>query len=117
MEGKEKGADQVGKEEGAAEAESLRGRRVRKHFPGSGWYLGTVEGRGADGGYLVLFDDALRHLLRINRLTEMPRGSGLAKFTVSPDSCATCRRSWWQPMRPAARSARPVARRLARRPG
>ena len=30
---------------------------MRKRFPGSGWYLGTVEGRGADGGYLVLFDD------------------------------------------------------------
>ena len=26
---------------------------------------------------LVLFDDALRHLLRISRLIEMPRGSGL----------------------------------------
>lgn len=26
---------------------------------------------------LVLFDDALKHLLRINRLIEMPRGSAL----------------------------------------
>ncbi len=26
---------------------------------------------------LVLFDDALRHLLRLNRLIEMPRGSAL----------------------------------------
>ena len=26
---------------------------------------------------LVLFNDALEHLLRINRLMEMPRGSGL----------------------------------------
>ena len=30
---------------------------MRKRFPGAGWYFGTVEGRGADGGYLVLFDD------------------------------------------------------------
>ena len=27
--------------------------------------------------HLVLFDDALRHLLRISRLIEMPRGSGM----------------------------------------
>jgi len=26
---------------------------------------------------LVLFEDALKHMLRINRLIEMPRGSGL----------------------------------------
>lgn len=26
---------------------------------------------------MVLFDDALRHLLRLNRLIEMPRGSAL----------------------------------------